>query len=170
MESNKDKIQRIKKELKNDPLNVESMIKLAEAYFCELRFKKSSKIFEELLTMDKNSDEYWFLYGMSLYYSNQSEEAIAAFKRAREINPEFSNAEAYIDFIIEQFKKFQDYSIPDLNFLTLITSNNKNIKNTLKYRSDSKKESISKDILGKKGKNKINFFHNSLRYNKIQGF
>ena len=85
MESNKDKIQRIKKELKNDPLNVESMIKLAEAYFCELRFKKSSKIFEELLTMDKNSDEYWFLYGMSLYYSNQSEEAIAAFKRAREI-------------------------------------------------------------------------------------
>lgn len=170
MESNKEKIQRIKKLVKDEPLNEVLMIKLAEAYFCELRFKKSSKIFEKLLTMDKNSDEYWFLYGMSLYYSNQPEEAINAFKRAREINSNLLNAETYIDFIEDQINKYHEYSIPDLNFLTLLTSNNKNIKNAIKFRSDIEKKSISKKIFGDKAKRKLNFFHNLLRYNKIQGF
>ena len=83
--------------IRRDPLDTESIDRLAMLRFGEQRYEAALALYQDLIELTPDSAQTYFNLGATLYYLDRHEEALHHFARAVEIDPGLQTAQAGLE-------------------------------------------------------------------------
>src|SRR5688572_23284511 len=84
------------KALKLEPGNADVLRTMGFLYRCIGRFDEAIRLSKQSITLDPVQAITYFNYGQLLYHANHLEEAIVAYKKVLELNPQFPRAHIFL--------------------------------------------------------------------------
>ena len=84
------------KVLELEPGNADALRSIGFLYRCVGRFNEAEQVTRKSLTFDPIKPSTYFNFGQLLYHTNHLEEAVASYKKALELNPQFPRAHIFL--------------------------------------------------------------------------